>query len=90
MPRLLVRRSPDVRHTGYNFAERLSKAVGLSLLRKGLDDEDESARQMAASSIDEVVGPNDVTWLEERLNSEKDKRVKGALQDAIEAANKPN
>lgn len=82
-------KSPDVRHTGYNFAERLSKAVGLSLLRKGLDDEDESARQMAALNIDEVVGPNDVTWLKERLNGEKDKRVKDALQDAIEAANKP-
>lgn len=82
-------KSPDVRHTGYNFAERLSKAVGLSLLRKGLDDEDESARQMAALSIDEVVGPNDVTWLKERLSGEKDKRVKDALQDAIETANKP-
>jgi hypothetical protein len=45
---------------------------------------------MAALSIDEVVGPNDVTWLKERLNSEKDKRVKDALQDAIEAANKRN
>lgn len=82
-------KSPDVRHTGYSFAERLSKTVGLSLLRKGLDDEDESARQMAALSIDEVVGPDDVTWLKERLSGEKDKRVKEALKDAIEAANKP-
>jgi len=78
---------PDTRHTAYNFADRLPRATALALLRKGLEDSDDSARGMAAFSIDEVVTQTDVGWLRGLLAKEENEEVKRALAQAIEAAN---
>lgn len=78
---------PDTRHTAYNLADRLPRATALALLRKGLEDSDDSARGMAAYSIDKVVTQTDIGWLRGLLAKEKNEEVKRALEQAIEAAN---
>lgn len=77
---------PDTRHTAYNFADGLPRTTALTLLRKGLEDTDDSARIMAAFSIDEVVTRADVGWLRTQLAKEKNEDVRRALEQAIEAA----
>lgn len=78
---------PDTRYTAYNFADRLPKPTALELLRKGLEDTDDSARRMAALNIDEVVTKSDLGWLRAQLAKEGDSDVKRGLEQAIEAAN---
>lgn len=77
-----------IRADGFEETHFLKNAEAVSILKKGLDDEDYWARQAAAAKLDWVVSKADLGWLKQRLESEKDDAIKKELKEAIDAAEK--
>jgi hypothetical protein len=82
--------SSSFRAAGFKFAHFLTDQEALDVLKKGLDDEDCEASCAAASMLHRVVWRDHLGWLRERCEKEQDDRLKAALKDAIDAAEKRN
>ena len=75
---------PDIRSSAYIFWDRIPPDDARPRLIHGLEDDDDSGRQLASRAFKETFGTAaDVSVLRERLSREKDEEVLDSLKAAI-------